>query len=115
MSCRSWRQRRCWILFLVWLLTGAVSGTGLEGDEDEAKGKVREGSKSGGQAGALMQAYRALVSPCDFFLIKDFIYLFIKRGEGREKEGEKHPCVIASHTAPTGTWPTTQACALTGS
>ena len=31
-----------------------------------------------------------------------------------EREGEKHPCVVASHTPQPGTWPTTQACALTG-
>ena len=33
-----------------------------------------------------------------------FIYLFLDRGEGREKEreGEKHQCVVASHTPPTG-------------
>ena len=40
------------------------------------------------------------------------LYLFIFRargmegeregGEGREKEGEKHPCVVASHVPPTG-------------
>ena len=30
-------------------------------------------------------------------------YLFIfYREEGREKEGEKHHCVVASHVAPTG-------------
>ena len=31
-----------------------------------------------------------------------------------EREGEKHQCVVASHMPPPGTWPTTQACALTG-
>ena len=47
-----------------------------------------------------------------FFLI--FIYLFLEKGEGREKgEGEKHQCVVASRTPLLGTWPTTQACALT--
>ena len=30
------------------------------------------------------------------------------------REGEKHQCVVASHAPPTGTWPATQACALTG-
>ena len=25
---------------------------------------------------------------------------------------EKHQCVVARHVSPTGTWPTTQACAL---
>ena len=33
---------------------------------------------------------------------KDFIYLFLDRGEGREEEGEKHQCVVASHMPPTG-------------
>ena len=42
--------------------------------------------------------------------------LFIFREKGREgvREGEKHQCVVASHTALTGIWPATQACALTG-
>ena len=48
------------------------------------------------------------------FLKKDFIYLFLERGREREREGEKHQCVVASHMLPLGTWPTTQACALTG-
>ena len=34
--------------------------------------------------------------------LKDFIYLFLERGEGREEEGEKHQCVVASCTPPTG-------------
>ena len=47
------------------------------------------------------------------FFYKDFIYLFLERGEEREKEEEKHQCVVASHM-PLLTWPETQACALTG-
>ena len=36
-------------------------------------------------------------------------------GKGREREGEKHQCVVASHDPPLlGTLPATQACALTG-
>ena len=31
-----------------------------------------------------------------FIYFKDFIYLFLNRGEGREKEGEEHQCVVAS-------------------
>ena len=31
---------------------------------------------------------------------KYFIYLFWEKGEGREKEGEKHQCVVASCTPP---------------
>ena len=36
---------------------------------------------------------------CVFFLR---FYYFIFRGEGREKEGEKHQCVVASCMPPTG-------------
>ena len=43
-----------------------------------------------------------------------FIY-FETEGKGGEKEREKHQCVVASHMCTQlGTWPTTQACALTG-
>ena len=47
----------------------------------------------------------------DLYFFKDFIYLFLDRGEGKEKEGEKHQCAVASHTPPTGdlTWPAIQA------
>ena len=37
-----------------------------------------------------------------FFFFKDFIYLFLEIVEGRKKEVEKHQCVVASHSAPTG-------------
>ena len=38
-----------------------------------------------------------------FFNLKDFIYLFLERGEREgEREGEKHPCVVASHRPTTG-------------
>ena len=53
-----------------------------------------------------------------FFLLffKGFIYLFLERGEGREKERERNICVWLPLTwPPLGSWPTTQACALTGS
>ena len=46
--------------------------------------------------------------------LKDFIYLFLKRGREGKREGEKHQCMVASHTSPLGTWSATQACALTG-
>ena len=36
------------------------------------------------------------------FLKKNLsIYLFLERGEGKEKEGEKHQCVVASYVPPT--------------
>ena len=46
--------------------------------------------------------------PCYFFLI----YLFFDRG--KEKEREKHQCVLPLVCPLLGTWPATQACALTG-
>ena len=39
--------------------------------------------------------------------LKDLIYLSLERGEGKEKEGEKHQCAVAFYA--------TQARALTGS
>ena len=45
---------------------------------------------------------------------KVFIYLFLERGREGEREGEKHQCVVASPVPQLGTWPTSQACALTG-
>ena len=48
------------------------------------------------------------------FSKKDFIYLFLERGEGREKERERNINVWLPLTRPlVGTWPATQACALT--
>ena len=46
---------------------------------------------------------------------KDFNYLFLERGEGREKERERNINVWLPLACPQpGTWPATQACALTG-
>ena len=46
---------------------------------------------------------------------KDFIYLFLQRGEGREKERETHISVCLPLVHPLlATWPATQACALAG-
>ena len=46
--------------------------------------------------------------------LKDFIYLFLERGERREKERERNINVWLPLTYPLlGTRPTTQACALT--
>ena len=43
-----------------------------------------------------------------------FIYLFLERGERREKEEERRQYMAASCVPSTlGTWPTTQACGLT--
>ena len=36
------------------------------------------------------------------FFKKDFVYLFLEKGREGERKGEKHQCVVASHTPPTG-------------
>ena len=49
------------------------------------------------------------------FLKKGFIYLFLERGEGREIERERNISVwLPLVHSQLGTWPTTQANALTG-
>ena len=49
------------------------------------------------------------------FLKKDFIDLFLERGEDGEKEGGKNINVwLSLARSLLGTWPTAQACALTG-
>ena len=56
----------------------------------------------------------------DFFLVihadfKDFIYLFSERRDRREKERERNINVwLPLVHSLLGTWPATQACALTG-
>ena len=56
-----------------------------------------------------------IIKGANFFLFKDFIYLFLERGGGREKERERNIHVWLLLTCPLlGTWPSTQACALTG-
>ena len=46
---------------------------------------------------------------------KDFIYLLLERGEGKEKERERNINVWLPLACPQlGTWPANQACPLTG-
>ena len=54
--------------------------------------------------------------PGPYYFFKDFLYLFLERGEGKEKERERNINVWLPLTWPLlGTWPVgTQACALTG-
>ena len=53
----------------------------------------------------------------NFFFFLRFYFIFRERG----RKGEKHLCVrgkhplVASYVSPLGTWPATQARALTGS
>ena len=44
---------------------------------------------------------------------KDIIYLFLLRGEGREKEKERSIYLLPLVHPQLWTWPATQACALT--
>ena len=56
-----------------------------------------------------------LPNPVPVHFFKDFIYLFLDRGEGREKERKRSIRVwLPLPYPPPGAWPTTQACALTG-
>ena len=55
-----------------------------------------------------------LSSFLSFFFYKIFMYLFSERGEGREKERERNIHLFPLARPLLGTWPTTQACALTG-
>ena len=49
------------------------------------------------------------------YFLKDFICLLLERGEGREKERERHINMWLPLTCPPlGTWPATQECAQTG-
>ena len=49
------------------------------------------------------------------FFKKDFLNLFLERGREGEREVDKHQSEVASCTSPIlGTWPATQAYALTG-
>ena len=55
------------------------------------------------------------MAKCFIFFFKDFIYLFLEREEGKEKEKERNINVWLPLKRPLlGTWPATQACALTG-
>ena len=54
-----------------------------------------------------------VLKPIFFFF--NVIYLFLERGEGKEKERERNINMWLPFTCPLlGTWPATQACALTG-
>ena len=48
------------------------------------------------------------------FFKRFYLFIFRQRGRKREREGGKHQCVVSPHAPPTGDWPATQACVLTG-
>ena len=37
-----------------------------------------------------------------FFFLRFYLFIFRERGREGEREGEKHQCVVASRTPPTG-------------
>ena len=50
-----------------------------------------------------------------FWFLRFYLFIFRERGREGDREEKKHQCVVASHTHPLlGTWPKTQACALSG-
>ena len=51
---------------------------------------------------ACMETDPPMGYPLTKTFFKDFIYLFLQRGRKGEREGEKHPCVVASQVPPTG-------------
>ena len=58
--------------------------------------------------------FSCLFSPLGIFFLKKYLFIFRERRREGEREGEKHQCVVASLVRPLlGTWPETQACALT--
>ena len=66
------------------------------------------------QGGKLLHRWHLL-----YFFLKNFIYLFLERGKGRENQRESNINVGNIYRLPLmhpqlGTWPATQACALTG-
>ena len=50
----------------------------------------------------------------DIITFKKIFYLFLERGEGREKERRETSVWLPLSCPLLGTWPITQACALTG-
>ena len=57
---------------------------------------------------------QVLLKSLNTFLFKILFIVFRERRREREKEGEKHRCVVASRTPPTGDLAATQPCAQTG-
>ena len=49
-----------------------------------------------------------------YFLFLKILFIFRESGREGERDGEKHQCMVVPNTPPTGTWPATQASALTG-
>ena len=52
----------------------------------------------------LLQYNNVYRESCYLFskILKKILFIYFSRGQEREKEGEKHQCVVASHTPPTG-------------
>ena len=71
--------------------------------------------KTSRRRGECFVDYLGIFLVCGNFSFKDFIYLFLERGKGWEKENKRNINVCLPVIGPAlGTWPATQACALTG-
>ena len=56
---------------------------------------------------------RSQLYKSDVSFFKFNLFIFREREREGETEGEKYQCVLVSHVPLLGTWPATQACALT--
>ena len=74
-------------------------------------------AKPGSELGSLeprRSTYLTEASCFSLFALKIYLFTFRERGRTAERQGEKHQCVVASHTPLAEDLPATQACALTG-
>ena len=81
------------------------------------RGYVRGGNGIGVDRVRMIRerAFQVSLYICIYILKILFYYLFLERGEGREKERERNTNMWLPLKCPQlGTWPATQACALTG-
>ena len=98
-----------------------IAGLLLEVESDQVKFKTEYVKLATGKNTGVSSFAFVLDTPVhkyllgeDFFL-KILFILFLDRGEGKEKEKERNINVWLPLTRPLlGTWPSTQACALTG-
>ena len=58
--------------------------------------------RGGPLAGAWIHCFSFVFLLLLFFFLKKILFIFRERGREGEREGEKYPCVVASHMAPTG-------------
>ncbi|KAF6119697.1 hypothetical protein HJG60_010145 [Phyllostomus discolor] len=90
---------------------------GLRGVADADSAELSRGSENQTLTSVkFKENLNQFISPVFFFLFfKHFTYLFLEGGEAREEERERSTSVwLPLLCSQQGTWPATQACALTG-